>query len=330
MSKFRIIVAAFLAMMLVFGLTACGEDDVAARVNGEVIKKSELDAQMAKLEEQYPQMFEGADAEGRKLDFQQRLLDNMINSVLIRQAAEEMGIEVTDADVQEQIDQLKSGFQTEEQFQQALEQAGMDLDSLEDQIRDQLITQELLEQLTADVEIPDEEIEQYYEANKDQFIEDAAVHVAHILFNPEDKATAEEVLAEIRAGGDFAALAKEYSQDPTSAESGGDLGWPTTPYVPEFQAAAEELEPGEVSDLVETTFGWHIIKMIEKRDQRQKTLDEVREQIEQILLQQHNADIYQKFIDDLRAEAEIEILIPELQVPVSGETTGTTGETEQP
>jgi len=328
MSKFRMLVAAVISAALVLSLTACGEEDIAARVNGEVIKKSELDAQVEELKEQYPQMFEGADAEGRLLDFQQRLLDNMINNVLIRQAAEDRGITVSDDEVATQIDELKSGFQSEEQFTQALEQAGMDVDSLEQQVHDQLITERLLEQLTSDVEIADADVEQYYEQNQSQFVEEAAVHAAHILFNSEDKETAEEVLAEIRAGGDFAALAKEYSQDPASAENGGDLGWPTTPFVPEFQEAAAALEVGEVSDLVQTTFGWHIIKALEKREDRQKDLDEVREQVEQILLQQQNADVYQQFLEELKAEAEIEILIPELAVPVqdgpSGETTETT------
>ena len=328
MRKSRAIIAAILAVVLVFTLTACGDDDAAATVNGEVIKKSELDVQMVKLEEQYPQMFEGADSEGRYLDFQQRLLDNMINNVLIRQAAEDMDIVISDADVDAQIEELKSGFQTDEQFEQALEQAGMDVDSLEEQVRDQLLTEQLLAELTSDVEISDEEIQEYYDANEAQFTEEAAVHAAHILFDIDDKATAETVLAEIQAGGDFAALAKEYSQDTASAANGGDLGWPTTPYVPEFQAAAEQLEVGQTSALVETTFGWHIIRVIEVRGQRVKPIEEVSDQVEQILIQQHNADVYQEFLDELRADAEIVILIPELAVPVDDEATGTAGDSE--
>jgi len=329
MSKLRILVAVVLSVALVLSLTACGEEDIAARVNGEVIKKSDLDAQVEKLKEQYPQMFEGADAEGRLLDFQQRLLDNMINNVLIRQAAEERGISVSDDDVQAQIDELKSGFETEEQFSQALEQAGMDVATLEEQVRDQLITEQLLAELTADVAIDDEQVDQYYEQNQTQFVEEQAVHAAHILFDEEDKETAEQVLAEIRGGGDFAALAKEHSKDTATAENGGDLGWPNTPYVTEFQEAAEALEVGEVSDLVHTSFGWHIIKVIEKRETRQKTLDEVRDQVEQILMQQQNADVYQQFLEELRAEAEIEILIPELQVATDDGPSGAATETAE-
>ena len=195
-------------------------------------------------------------------------------------------------------------------------------------IADRTIPDQLLEELTSDVEISDEEIQEYYDANEAQFTEEASVRASHILFNVDDKATAETVLAEIQAGGDFASLAKEYSQDTASAEDGGDLGWPTTPYVPEFQAAADELEVGQTSALVETTFGWHIIRVTEVRGQRVKPIEEVSEQIEQILIQQHNADVYQEFLDELRADAEIVILIPELAVPIDDETTGTAGDSE--
>ena len=316
MRTLRLIIAVITTMALVLSMVGCSNtDDVAAIVNGEEIPKSDLEDQMDKLEEQYPQMFEGPDAEAKKLDFQQRLLDNMINSVLIRQAAEDMDIEISDADVDAQIEELKTGFQSEEQFEEALDQAGMDLETLEDQVHDQLLTEALLDELTSDTEVTDADIEEYYEANTEQFEQDAAVHVAHILFSPEDEDTAKVVLTQIQEDGDFAALATEYSIDEASAQNGGDLGWPTTPYVPEFQAAAEELEPGEVSGLVESTFGFHIIKMVEKREASQMSLEEATPQIEQILIQEANANVYQEFLNELRDEADIEILIPGLEPP---------------
>jgi len=325
MKALRTVLAAILALGLALGLAGCGGDeDVAARVNGEEISRADLDAQVEALKEQYPDMFTGADGEGRLLEFQQRLLDNMINNVLIRQAAEERGIEVTDAEVDAEIENLKTGFETDEQFEQALAQSGMDLEALETQVREGMITDRLIATLSEDVEVGEAEIEEYYEANKADFMEYAGAHAAHILFDADDKATAEQVLADIRAGADFASLAQQYSQDPGSAANGGDLGWPTTPYVQEFQDAVDAMEPGEISDLVETSFGWHIIKVIEKRDDRQLPLEEVRDQIEQIIVQEQNADIYQEFLNELRASAEIEILVPELATPaVTQEGTST-------
>ncbi len=319
MRLLRLTTALLLAVVLIVPLAGCGDDDVAARVNGEVIKLTELDSQVDQLMEQYPDMFEGPDGEGRLLDFKQRLLDNLINNVLIRQAADDEGISVSSSEVDEQIEELKAGFPTDEDFEAALESAGMDSDSLEEQLRDQLVLERLLEKLTSEIEITDEKIDEYYAGNQMQFTQEAAVHARHILFAEEDKALAEEVLAELRAGGDFAAAATRDSIDTVSAAEGGDLGWPTMPYVAEFQEAADALEIGEISDLVQTTFGYHIIEVLERRDESVQSLEDVKGQIEEILIQQANADAYQIYLDDIRTDAEIEILVEDLGLPSSGD-----------
>jgi parvulin-like peptidyl-prolyl isomerase len=309
----RAAAAVSLLAALAVGASGCGNQDVAAIVNGDAITMTELNQQLEQLEQQYPNMFEGAEGEARLLEFKQRLLDNLIDQKLVLQAAEERGIEITDEDVQGQIDQLKQGFETDEEWEEALTNAGMNPDTLEDQIREQLLTQKLIESLSDDVEITEVEITEYYEGNKQMFFEDAAKRSSHILFKPEDKAKAEEVLAELEDGEDFAALAKEYSQDPGSAQNGGDLGWPTTPFVPEFEEAVSGLDKGEMSGLVETQFGWHIIVVTDTREGKQQTQEEAKEQIEQVLRQQKRADAYQSFLDDLRAAAEIEIVAEELK-----------------
>jgi foldase protein PrsA len=322
MRTFRPLLALALAVVLAIGVAGCGSSDVAATVNGEEISKAELDAQVNRLMEQSPEMFEGEEGESRLIDFKRQLLDNMINNVLIRQAAEERGITVTDEEIDAQITDLKAGFPSEDEFNAALADANLTLEDLEQQLRDQLATQRLMEELVGDETVTDEEIAEYYETNKAQFEEQAAVKASHILFNPEDKATAEQVLAEVNSGGDFAALATEYSKDPGSAAQGGDLGWsdPARPFVTEFQEALDALEVGEVSALVETEYGWHIIKVEESREQRTKPLSEVSEQIEQTILQQRNTTAYQEFLAEVREEAEIEILIDELKLPEADET----------
>ncbi len=314
MKAVRIAMAFALVMALGFSATGCKSDEnVAARVNGEVITVEELDAQIDQLKKQYPTMFEGPDGEGRLLDFKQRLLDNLINQELIRQAAEEKGIEINDDDIAKQIETLKGGFKDDAQFEQALKTAGMDVDALESQIREQLLTQKLIESLASEDKVTDAEVEKYYGSNKTQFFEKEAKRASHILFKPEDQKTADKVLKEVRAGNDFAALAKQYSVDTATAAKGGDLGWPTTPYVPEFQAALDKLEKGETSGLVKTPYGWHIIRVTDERKGTQKKLEDVKDQISQIIVQQRRADSYQKFLEDLRKSAEIEIVLPDLK-----------------
>lgn len=315
MRMFRIAVAAALIAGIVLGVSGCSKNDVAARVNGEVIEKSEIDSQIEMLKKRSPQMFEGEAGESLLLEYKQRTLDNLINDVLARQAAEERGINVSDKDVQAKIDELKAQFPDAAWFEQALEQSGQTLEELKSEVRRQLVLERLLAELVKDSKITEDEIKKYYESNKARFVDQAAVRASHILFDQADKSTAESVLAEIRKGADFAALAKKYSKDVATAASGGDLGWPTTPYVPEFQTALDALKLGEVSGLVKTQYGWHIIKVTDKRAERQRPLDEVRDEIEELISQQRKADAYRKFLDDLRKSAEIEYLIPELSPP---------------
>jgi parvulin-like peptidyl-prolyl isomerase len=321
MKPIRILIALALAATTVLGATACTNSDVAAKVNGEVISNEELQKQVDQLKKQYPQMFEGADAEGRLLDFKQRILDNLINQKLLEQAAKEKGIEVDDKSVSVQIEQLKAGFKDDAQFTAALQSAGMTEESLKTQVKEQLLTQKIVESLSSEASATAAEIKAYYDTNKTQFYQKEAKRASHILFKPEDKKKAEQVLKQIEDGGDFAALAKANSVDTASASKGGDLGWPTTPYVAEFEAALKKLKVGEVSGLVETPYGWHIITVTDERKGSQQKLDDVREQIAQILSQQTRADAYQKYLDSLRKKAKIEILVEELKLPAASKTT---------
>ena len=320
----RTILAVALVSALALAATGCNSDNVAATVNGEKITVEELNQQVEQLKKQYPTMFEGADGEGRLIDFKQRLLNNLIDQELVRQAAEDKDIEVTDADVEKQITQLKSGFDDDTAFNEALTSAGMTLDTLQTQIREQLLTQKLIESLDASATATDAEVKTYYDANKDQFFQDAAKRASHILFKPEDKENAEKVLKELEDGGDFAQLAKKYSTDTATAANGGDLGWPTSAYVEELQKAIDELKVGDTSAVVKTPYGYHIIRVTDERDATQQKLEDVKDQIKQILVQQTRADAYQKFLDALRKKATIEILIPELKAATgSTESTAT-------
>lgn len=306
------------------GLSGCGNKGVAARVNGQAIMETELTTQLDQLKKQYPQMFNGGDAEGRLLDFKQRLLENLVNQVLVEQAAKDKGIKVTDADIDKQIDQLKSGFKDQAAFDQALKSAGMTVDQLKSQIRNQLVTQKLVETLSANQKVSDADIKAYYDKNKAQFYDTAAKRASHVLFKSEDKATAKKVLAQLQdKSTTMAAAAKKYSIDTASATKGGDLGWPTQAYVPEFQAALDKLSKGQMSGLVESQYGIHIVKVTDVRTGSQKPLSEVKSQIQQIIIQQRRSDAYQQFLNDLRKKAKIEYIDAELKPNAQGSTAAT-------
>lgn len=305
------VVAVIVIALLAFSGTS--NKNVAAKVNGEKIEKAALDEQVAQLQKQYPDMFKGTDGEGRLLDFKQRLLDNLIDQELVAQAAKDRGIQVSDEEVNKQIEQLKAGFKDAAQFQAALKSANMTEESLKEQIRNQLMTQKIIESLSKDVKIAEKDMKSYYDKNKAQFQQQAAKRTSVILFKPQEKDLAEKVLGQLRDGGDFAALAKKYSADSATASKGGDKGWPLTASVGAYEDAVKKLDKGEISDLVRVNEGWYIIKVTDARKASTKTYAEVKSEIEQVLIQQKRADAYQKFLDELRKKAKIEIMIDELK-----------------
>lgn len=309
--------------------TGCSQKNVAAKVNGESIPTSEVDAQLEQLKKQYPTMFTGADGEGRLLDFKQRIVDNLVNAKLVEQAAKEKGITVSDADIQKQIDTLRVNFKDQTQFEAALKSAGMTVETLKASIRSQLVTAKLIEQLAANEQVTDQEIEEYFKNNKSQFAQKAQKRSSHVLFKATDKNLAQKVLGELEAGTiAFAAAAKKYSIDTKTAENGGDLGWPNgTSYVPEFEAAVKDLNKGEMSGLVQSTYGYHIIKVMDTKAATQQALEDVKTQIEQIIVQKRKSEAYQKFLDELRKNAKIEILLEDLKAGAGkkGASTTTTG-----
>jgi foldase protein PrsA len=195
----------------------------------------------------------------------------------------------------------------------------MTTDQLKTQIQNQLITQKLIESLQANSTVSDADIQAYYNKNKAQFELKAAKRASHILFKTEDKATAQKVLKELQAGTiTFPAAAKKYSIDTATASKGGDLGYPTQAFVPEFQTALDKLKKGQTSGLVQSPYGWHIIYVADERAASQQTLAEVKTQIQQIILQQRRSDAYQQFLNDLRKNAKIEYVESDLKPSSKG------------
>jgi parvulin-like peptidyl-prolyl isomerase len=148
-----------------------------------------------------------------------------------------------------------------------------------------------------------------------------------VLFKTTDKAQAQKVLKQIKAGTiTLAEAAKKYSIDNVTASKGGDLGWPNgTSYVPEFQAAVDKLAKGGMSGLVQSSYGYHIILVTDERAAKQQSLAEVKSQIQQIIVQKRKAESYQKFLDELRKNAKIEILLEDLKAGGAKASTTATG-----
>lgn len=234
--------------------------------------------------------------------FRLNFLEQRATELVLMQEADDRGIEVTEADVDAEIERIRANFETEEQFQDVLEQAGFtDEAQLKTVIQESELVRQVAEALQADIEISDEAIEAWYEENRAQMERGEQVCASHILLETLDEA--EEVKAELDAEADFATLAQERSMDPGSGAQGGDLGcFERGQMVPEFEEAAFTAELNEVTEPVESDFGFHLILVSERHDAETIPLDEVRGEIREQLAQEQLGDK----IEEVREASTVE------------------------
>jgi len=228
-------------------------------------------------------------------------VDQLITERLINRAAAEANIEVTEADVNAEIDKIKANFPDEATFNQQLELAGFTLESLKEQMEPQVKLTKLVE---PQVQVTDEDLQTYYDENKANYETPEQVRASHILVDSREEA--EEILAQLKGGADFAKLAQERSKD-GSAANGGDLDFfGRGAMVAPFEEAAFALEVGAISDVVESEFGFHIIKVTDKRAAGTTPFEDVKEEIRETLHSQRLSERTQTYIEELRTAAKIE------------------------
>lgn len=337
MSRITRLVAPALAAALVLGaigVTGCKPVDksIVATVNGAPIKIEQIDTQIVAAKKASPQAFEGTQGVTVEAEYRGRILDSLIQLELVKQAAKTLGVSVTDKQVDDYITQLEQQYGGKAGLADAIKQAGVDLNQIKESVRNGLLVEAVTKKAPGEVaKVTDAQIKVYYDANKASFSVPVEVDAQHILFKSADKKIAETVLAQVKKGADFAALAKKYSTDPSSKDKGGNLGWaPSSQYVPEFAAAVEKMKKGEYR-LVQSQFGWHIIKLIDRRGGSVKTLAEATGQIKTSLEAQAQTANFGKYIEDLKKKAKIEILDPTLKKAVDAlSTSGQGGATPAP
>ncbi len=291
--------------------------EVVARVNGEAIGKGEFDQAVMALE---------ANA-GQQVPTDQRdavlrgVLDQLIGYHLLVQETKARKVIVPETDLDARIAQIRQQFPSDDAFKQVLAQRNMTLEKLRADAGDDLRVSKMLDaEIGAKIAVTPAQVDEFYQKNPDQFQQGESVRASHILISfPQNadaaakltaKTKAEAVLKEVKAGKDFAALAKEHSQDPGSAPNGGDLGFfQQGQMVPAFDQVAFKLSPGEISELVETNFGYHIIKVAEKKAAGVIPLADVRPQVQQFLEGQNRQMQTQTFVESLKAKGKVEIFI---------------------
>ena len=288
-----------------------------ARVNGEGIDKAEFEKAVQTLESQNG----GPVPPDQRDRILRGVLDQIIGYKLLVQESQARKVAVADTEIEARVGQIRAQFPTEEAFTQALKQQNVTVDQLRADARSEMLVTKMLEaEIEPKVAVTPADLQDFYAKNPDQFKQNERVRASHILIGfPQDadaaakqaaRTKAEGVLKEVKAGKDFAELARANSSDPGSAQQGGDLNYfERGQMVGPFDQAVFSLAPGQTSDLVETQFGFHIIKVTDKQAARTMPLDEVRPQLQEFLQNQKRQAATQAFVESLKTKGKIEVFI---------------------
>jgi len=281
--------------------------EVIAKVNDEYILKSDYDRQVAQVKsalEANGQDF--STAEGKKVlkEVKEKVLEAMITDQLILQQAKDDDVVLQEGEYEQAINDLEKYHGGKDALDTYLKQQGLNRQSFEKLVQEQLIINNFKEKLTSDIKVTDKEVKKYYDDNKSMFeLPAPEIRASHILVDTEDKA--KEILAEIENGADFGELAKEHSKDPGSKELGGDLGYfAKGKMVPEFERAAFALKPGEISDIVKSEHGYHIIKVTGERTSL--SYDDAKDYIRINLENTKREEEFTKHLDKWEKQSKIE------------------------
>jgi peptidyl-prolyl cis-trans isomerase C len=286
-----------------------------ATVNGSPIPGADFDTELDQLKMRYLQ-------QGRQLGdeeiekFKESILGILINRELLYQESQRQGITVDENKVSEQLMSAKKRFPSEAEFKKTMEEMNLTEADIKFQITRAMAIRDLVEKdITKNINISDEETKAYYDKNPEAFKQTEEVKASHILIKVDADADAskkamarekiEKVQAKLKNGEDFSTLAKEYSEGPSNVK-GGDLGYfKRGQMVKPFEETAFNLQPNEISGVVETQFGYHLIKIYDKKPEGTITYKDAKDKISQYLKQEKGKAEIRKYIDKLKEKAEI-------------------------
>lgn len=320
------IIALTLSSLLCISAVGCSSkknnNDIVATVNGNNITIEDFKVTLAlnkiDLESKYGStVWETEVEDGVKFKdtFKNRVLKGMIDVEAVCEEAKKDGLTPSEEEIDKAFDELNKNLYANENYKKILEDLKISDTCIKSQVEKTLTIQKYTENFDKNLKISDEEMKKYYEEHKADYYKDE-VKASHILISTVDdngkelsetkkkeaKKKAEEVLKKAKSGEEFSELAKEYSDDPGSAANGGDLGYFTKgQMVQPFEEAAFSLKSGEISGLVESEYGYHIIKVYDKID-KQLTFDEVKDEIKKTLTE----DKYMESIEAITKKAKVE------------------------
>jgi len=298
------------------GSTSVPSGSVAV-VDGTDISRDELD----RLLDQAKQGYEANKQEFPKVgtpefqNLQTQYVAYLVQREEFRQAADGLGVEVSEKDVDKSEDELvKTRFDgNRKEYEKALKQQGLTPEQYRSTLETSVLAQKLYDEVTKETKVTDQDILAYYAQNSSQYGTPESRDVRHVLIAEKgadgqvdfekSKAKADQIYADLKGGADFATVARESSEDPGSKDSGGKLTISRGQTVPEFDKMSFELDEGELSKPVKTQYGYHVIEAVSAvRPAKTTPLDEVKASIRTTLLQQKRNEVMTAWVEDLRSE----------------------------
>ncbi|MEH6995036.1 peptidylprolyl isomerase [Neobacillus drentensis] len=281
--KLVFVIGVLILAIGVFLSLALSKDKAIAKINGEAISKDEL---YDVMEKQY-----GA-----------ATVEQLIADKIVASEAKKQKITISDEELNKEVDKLKESYGGEEVFEQVLASNNTTVDVLKEDLKNYLTMRKLIE---PQIEITDEELKTYFDENKDSLGEAEQVKASHILIK--DESTAKEIKQKLADGADFAELAKEYSTDEGSKENGGELGFfPRGTMVTEFEDVAFSLPINEISEPVKSDYGYHIIKVEEKKEAKEANFDDSKASIKETLIDEKMESEYTTWLEEKKKDYDIE------------------------
>ncbi len=300
----RILFTAVLTLLIASSITNAREqvDRVVLVINEEIITLTEFMNEAEK---------NGINMEEAGMEY--KFLEQIIDKTIVEQEAKQAGITVSDEELDFTLKEMKSRFKLDEtEMEKALEKQNMTEESFREQWRFQLLTQKLMEaKVKGNVAVTDQEIKEYYQQTYGDYEEGVSeIRIAHILIlnnGPDALRKATKIADEAKAGEDFPKLAKEYSQDTMSAQNGGDLGYfKKGDLVESLEFAVKDVQINEIVGPVESPGGYHIIKVLDKKDSKIGIPQSYSNEIRNTIYSQKAEEMLKNYLKNIKETAYIE------------------------
>jgi parvulin-like peptidyl-prolyl isomerase len=314
----RVFSTLFLALGLAVFAIGCGSDDggsdsvpsnSVAVVGDQSIPKSEFDDLITYAKRSYDAQKRPFPKVGTPeyVQLRDQAMRFLVQRTQFEVKADELDIDVSDDAVDKRIDQyVKERHQGDKKkFDAELKAQGLSPEQARDIIRANLVQEAIFNKVTKEVKVTDEQVKAYYDKNKAQYGTPETRAVRHVLVKPNQKALADDLYAQLKAGGNWNAIAKKHSQDPASKNQGGKMTATKGQLVPEFEQTAFTIGDNGISKPVKTQYGWHIIQALGPVKKSQATpYAQVKEAIRQQLLQENRNKEMEKWVADMRKDLE--------------------------